>query len=278
MHWTKFTDQRERVIITLWLRRVGLFITDWPPASSRQSQSNRASAAHLLKMRDRLFLISGLLGISALAMTLILALIGPRATGPLPPGFITPIMAFEFAESEAEVYRLFEPDGSAAAMDRVNRWDFLYMALYSGFLGAFALALARHTKETIYISAAILALVIFFADVMENMQLLGLTYRMQLDGGSLEGTLGRLRAYTWLKWGGLALYFLLLVPYFRGLSGPWRWVWPAALLPATLAVVAFLSRGLANELLALSIGFMFLLLTGYALWRSSRPHQVSSEQ
>ena len=212
-------------------------------------------------------------------MTLILALIGPRETGPLPPGFITPIMAFEFAESEAEVYRLFEPDGSAAAMDRVNRWDFLYMALYSAFLGAFAFALARHTGQTIFISAAILALVIFFADLMENIQLLGLTYRMQLDGGSLEGTLARLHVYTWLKWGGLALYFLLLVPYFRGLSGAWRWVWLPALLPAVLAAVAFLNRGLANELMALSIGLMFLLLTVYALQRGkSEQSPVTSEQ
>jgi hypothetical protein len=216
-------------------------------------------------MRDRLFVLSGILGLGALAMTVFLALIGPREIGPLPFGFITPVMAFEFAESEAEVYRLFEPQGSAAAMDRVNRWDFLYMALYNGFLGTFALAAARHTRQTIYISAAILALVIFFADAMENIQLLGLTYRMQLDGGSLEATLARLHVYTWLKWGGLALYFLLLIPYFRDLSGPWRWVWVPALLPAVLAAAAFLNRGLANELLALSIGLMFLLLTAYAL-------------
>jgi hypothetical protein len=216
-------------------------------------------------MRDRLFVLSGILGLGALAMTVFLALIGPREIGPLPFGFITPVMAFEFAESEAEVYRLFEPQGSAAAMDRVNRWDFLYMALYNGFLGTFALAAARHTRQTIYISAAILALVIFFADAMENIQLLGLTYRMQLDGGSLEGTLARLHVYTWLKWGGLALYFLLLIPYFRDLSGPWRWVWVPALLPAVLVAAAFLNRGLANELLALSIGLMFLLLTAYAL-------------
>ena len=221
-------------------------------------------------MRDRLFVLSGILGLGALAMTVFLTLIGPRETGPLPPGFITPVMAFEFAESGAEVYRLFEPAGSAAAMDRVNRWDFLYMALYGGFLGAFALAAARHTRQTIYISAAILALVIFFADAMENIQLLGLTYRMQLDGGSLDGTLARLHVYTWLKWGGLALYFLLLIPYFRGLSGPWRWVWVPALLPAVLAAAAFLNRGLANELLALSIGLMFLLLTAYALLAGSK--------
>ncbi len=229
-------------------------------------------------MRDRLFFISGLLGIGALAMTLIMALIGPRETGPLPPGFNTPSRAFEFARREAEVNQLFEPYGAAAAMDRVNRWDFLYMTLYSAFLGTFALAAARRAGRPAFYVAAALAVVILFADAMENLQLLGLTFRMSLDGGSLTTTLERLHVYTWLKWGGLAVYFLLLAPYFRGLSGPWRWIWVAALLPAALAVVAFLSRGLANELMALSIGLLFLLLTGYALRRSGKLHTESSVQ
>lgn len=216
-------------------------------------------------MRDRLFLISGILGVGALVMTLVLSLIGPRQTGVMPPGFITPVMAFEFAASEAEVYRLFEPEGSAAAMDRVNRWDFLYMALYSAFLGTFALAVARRTDRLYFYIPAALALVILYADALENVQLLGLTYRMELDGGSLAATLDRLHFYTWLKWGGLAVYFLLLAPYFRGLSGRWRWVWLPALLPAVLAAVAFLNRGLPNELMALAIGVMFLLLTVYAV-------------
>lgn len=216
-------------------------------------------------MRDRFFLLSGILGIGALAMTLILSFVGPRVTGPLPAGFLTPVMAFEFAESEAEVYRLFEPPGSADGMDRLNRWDFLYMALYSSFLGIFALAAARRTDRTLFYIAAALALVILYADAMENAQLLGLTSRLQLDGGSLAATLDRLYLYTWLKWGGLAVYFLLISTYFSRLSGWWRWVWLVTLLPAILATAAFLERGLANELMALSIGVMFLLLTVYAL-------------
>ena len=216
-------------------------------------------------MRDRFFLLSGIVGIGALVMTLVLSFVGPRVTGPLPEGFLTPVMAFEFAQSEAEVYRLFEPPGAAEGMDRLNRWDFLYMALYTSFLGLFALAAARRTDRTIFYIAAALALVILYADAMENAQLLGLTSRMQLDGGSLAATLDRLYTYTWLKWGGLAVYFLLISTYFSRLSGRWRWVWLVALLPAVLATAAFLERGLANELMALSIGVMFLLMTVYAL-------------
>lgn len=219
-------------------------------------------------MRDRLFLIAAILGLGAIAMTLVLALIGPRQIGPLPPGFITPVMAFEFAETPAEVLTMFQPAGAAAAMDRVNRWDFLYMALYNGFLGMFALAAARHSGRRFFYIPAALALVILAADALENVQLLGLTYRTTLDGGSLDALLGRLRFYTWLKWGGLALYGLLIAVYFRGLPGRWRWVAPVVVLPAVLAVLALVARGLPHELMALGVGVMFVLLTVFA-WRAA---------
>jgi hypothetical protein len=228
-------------------------------------------------MRDRLFLLAAVLGLGALIMTLVLALIGPRQIGPLPAGFVTPVMAFEFAQSPAEVYHLFAPAGSAAAMDRVNRWDFLYMALYAGFLGVFALAAARHTGRRFFHLPAALALLILAADALENVQLLGLTYRTTLDGGGLDGLLGRLRVYTWLKWGGLALYFLLIAVYFRGLAGRWRWVSAVAVLPAVLAVVAQFARGLPHELMALAIGLMFVLLTGYAWRAAGRPQPAAVE-
>ncbi|MBP6786137.1 MAG: hypothetical protein KA170_01010 [Candidatus Promineofilum sp.] len=216
-------------------------------------------------MRDHLFLLSGILGLGALAMTVILAFIGPRQTGPLPPGFMTPVLAFEFAETEAEVYRLFEPDGSADGMDRLNRWDFLYMALYSSFLGTFALAAGRRTGRAIFYVAAALALIVLYADALENVQLLGLTLQREMDGGGLAAMLERLRFYTWLKWGGLALYSLLIGSYFRGLPGRWRAVGIVSFLPALLAVAALFRRGLPNELMALAIGILFLLLTVYAL-------------
>jgi hypothetical protein len=220
-------------------------------------------------MKDRPFLISGLLGIGVIGMTLFLSLIGPREVEALPPGFITPVMAFEFAESADEVSQLFAVDGSAAAMDRVNRWDFLYMALYSGFLFAFALTCARQTGRGYFYIPAALAVGILVADALENVQLLAIT-RVLSDAdispvmGELSPLLSRLRLFTWLKWGGLAVYFLLLWPYFRGLASRWRGVRFVAALPALLAVVALLARGLPNELMALVIGLMFVLLTGFA--------------
>ena len=218
-------------------------------------------------MGDRLFFPSGLLGLGAVVMSLILTLIGPRETGPLPDGFITPVVAFEFAESAAEVATLFEPEGSAAAMDRLNRWDFLFMALYSLFLTTFALAAALDSGRFTLWFAAALAPLILLADVMENVQLLNLTTQLSLGGG-MESALDRLHLFTWLKWGGLAVYFLLIGNYFREQSGIWRFVWVLAGAPAILALWAFLRRGPTHELMALSIGILFLVLTLFA-WRQT---------
>ena len=224
-----------------------------------------------MAMRDRLFLLSGILGIGAIIGPIIFGIIGPREVGPMPPGFVSPVMAFEFAETGAEVWDLFRPAGTAAAMDRVNRWDFLYMVVYNLFLLTFALGLARKTgRRTFYLPAALSA-VILFGDIMENVQLLALSYETTLDGNVFEPYLARLRVYTWLKWGGLALYGLLMVPYFRRLPGLARLTGLAAVLPAVLAVAAWFNRGLLNELLALAIGVMFLLFTVHAWQWALRP-------
>ena len=108
---------------------------------------------------------------------------------------------------------------------------------------------------------------ILLADVMENVQLLNLTAQLSLGGG-LESALARLHLFTWLKWGGLAVYFLLIGNYFREQSGIWRFVWVLAGAPAIFALWAFLLRGPTHELMALSIGVLFLVLTLFA-WRQT---------
>lgn len=215
-------------------------------------------------MTRRPFLISGILGLGAVAVTLLLSFVGPRPAA-LPAGFITPVLAFEFAKSEAEVRQIIDPVGDVRpAMDRVNQLDFLYIALYGGCLFTFALTCDRLTGRRLFFGAAALAIGIMAADILENVQLLTITAHM--DDGGFAGELTRLRLFTWLKWGGLAVYFALLWPYFARLGGPARWLGAICFLPLLLGAVAFLSRGLMSELFALSVGLMFLMLTAYSLW------------
>lgn len=207
-------------------------------------------------------------------MTLVMTALGPRPVAPLPAGFMTPVLAYEFAAAETEVATLFEPlgqpDGDAvrAAMDRVNRLDFLYILLYGGFLATFALTCARLTGQRLFLAAAVLAVGIMVADVLENAQLLTMTARLGTQ--SLTPYLARLHWFTWLKWGGLALWFLLMRPYFGRAGRFGQFIGLASVLPLLLGVVAYVRPGLASELFALAIGLLFVLLTVYA-WRYRPP-------
>ncbi len=228
-------------------------------------------------MKDRPFLLSGILGLGAVIMTLALSLVGPRPTAPLPAGFITPVLAFEFAETEADVAGLFAPVGQPAGdavradMDRVNRLDFIYIVLYGGCLVAFSWVCFRLTGQRIYLLTATLAVAIMAADVLENVQLLAIT--RDLGAQPIDALLARLRLFTWLKWGGLALWFLLMRPYFQHAGRFGGVIAVVSLLPLLLGIAAFFWPGLLSELFVLAIGLLFLLLTVYA-WRLRQPRPL----
>lgn len=230
-------------------------------------------------MKDRPFLISGVLGLGAVIMTLVMSAIGPRPAVPLSAGFVTPVLAFEFAETEAEVAALFAPVGQPAgntvraAMDRVNQLDFLYIALYGGCLLAFALTCYRLTGQPVYLLTAALAVAIMVADVLENVQLLGITRDLGVQ--AIDQRLTFLRLFTWLKWGGLVLWFLLMRSYFQQAGRFGHFIALVSILPLLLGVAAFFSPGLLSELFALAIGLLFLLLTVYA-WRARHRQPLSA--
>jgi hypothetical protein len=228
-------------------------------------------------MKDRPFLISGILGLGAVVMTLLLSAVGPRPVDPLPAGFITPVLAFEFATTEDEVAALFAPVGQPAgdvvriAMDGVNRLDFIYIALYGGCLLAFSLVCYRLTGQRVYLLAAGLAVGIMAADVLENVQLLAIT--RELGARPIDDRLARLRLFTWLKWGGLALWFSIMRFYFRHTGRFGRFVGWVSVFPLLLGIASFTLPGLMSELFALSIGLLFLLLTLYA-WSFRQPAPI----
>jgi hypothetical protein len=87
----------------------------------------------------------------------------------------------------------------------------------------------------------------------------------KLEAGDFGRELGLLGIFTWMKWGGLALIFLLLVPYFLKSHAYAKLVGLVGLVTFGLAVTAFFNRSLANELMALGTAVMFLLMIVYAL-------------
>jgi hypothetical protein len=221
----------------------------------------------IIMNRHRPFIKAGYLGLSVIAMSIVLLFIFPSKAPSLPEGFITPIIAFEFIQSPDEVFQMFGGADLAVqnkmvdAMDLGNRLDYVYMCLYSMFLLLFSTTCAKIAKKPYYYAGAVIALAVLAGDAMENIQLLGITEN--LSTGDIEPFLGLLYLFTWIKWGGLALVFLILSPWFfkGGLFS--KTIGALAIVSFILGIAAFLHRSIINEIFALSVALMFILMIIY---------------
>ena len=217
-------------------------------------------------MKNKPFFKSGLIGIGVIVVSLVLMAINPQEAPKMPDGFSTPILAFEFAQSEQEVVDLFGSDPAVKAelvraFDLGSWVDFGYMLLYAGFLFLFAVQVVGVDGRSLFYLAAVLAIIIFLGDLLENVQLLGMT-------AALEGEYGRqltlLPIFTWIKWGGLAIYFLLLTPFFFTQNLFARLIGILAIITFTLGGIAFLNRSAFNEYYAKAVAGMFVLMIVYS--------------
>src|SRR5206468_12062445 len=102
---------------------------------------------------------------------------------------------------------------------------------------------------------------VMLGDLMENLQLLSITSK--IGTRDFTGELFYLKIFTWLKWGGICLLFALFFSYFSHGNLYSRVVGYAGMITSILGVLAFLHRSILNEIMAFSIGIMFLLLTIY---------------
>jgi hypothetical protein len=216
----------------------------------------------------RPFILAGIIGICVIATSVVLLRVFPGRANKTPPGFFTPIIAFEFIRTPQEVIDLFGPSESPThqelirAMDLGNRIDFLYMVFYNAFLFVFCRKVASLIGGKVYLLGSVMTFVILAGDFLENIQLLGITSR--LNSGGFEPQLALLRVFTWQKWGGIVVVFLILLPYFLKGSILSRAIAACSALCAVLGVMAYMYRGMANELFSLSVALVFLLMISYS--------------
>ncbi|HET8937923.1 MAG TPA: hypothetical protein VFN67_30980 [Polyangiales bacterium] len=179
-----------------------------------------------------------------------------KQTGPLAPGFHSPIIAFELAASRDEVETMFKQAGSPEreelrqAMDRGNQVDFVFLVLYAGLLGTVALGLARR-------AALWLAPLAAAADVLENLQLFAITRAL---GADYTAALAQLQIWTRIKWGALALALIFIAPALlrRGRFERAAAMWCG--LTGLLGLAAAFDRTRFMELFSLCVSIAFIAL------------------
>ena len=212
----------------------------------------------------RPFLLSGVIGIALIVIGVMITVIGPGRSNELADGFFSPVIAFEFATEAEDIIQVFGEENSPAreeivrTMTNSTRLDFLFLILYGAFLFTFSITCASLTGNRVNYLPALLSIVAPIFDVLENLQLLSIM--RQLGDGVFVFELHYLSFYTWMKWGALALIFLLLIPFFRKAGTFGRFLSMVAVMPLVLGIMAFLKPGLLNELFTLSTVLMFMLM------------------
>jgi hypothetical protein len=213
------------------------------------------------------FVKTGFLGLAVMMMSILLLFIFPSKAPSLPEGFLTPIIAFEFIQTKAEVMEIFGGENitmrneMVRAMDLGNRLDYVYMCLYSVFLMIVSVTCARLSKNKYYYAGAVLALVALAADALENAQLLGIT--ANISTGNFDSQLRLLHLFTWIKWGGIALIFLTLSPWFLKGNRFSKIIGIMGIISFILGVLAYMNRSVINEIFSLSVALMFIFMIIY---------------
>ena len=215
------------------------------------------------------FIFAGYTGLLLIVLGLFLMTTFPKHVPYMAEGFQTPIIFFEFVQTVEETQQFFgmtssllPDDNLIQKMDFGNKIDFIYAFVYALFLFLFAKKLMEISGKKIFMAVMVLAVVAFIGDCLENIKLISITEN--IESGSFQNHLDALFIFTWIKWGSLALIFVILSEWFfrgRVISTIFAFIgWT----PLILGILAYKMPGLYNELFAKSIMFMFIALIVYS--------------
>jgi hypothetical protein len=217
-------------------------------------------------------IVTIILGIILIVLSVIITYFNTVITGPLPEGFMTPIIALEFMNKTSDLTNFFNiitVESLRNSLNIGNQIDFGYMFSY----GLFALMCGRlmyiETKvKALWLSLPLVAIIIT-ADAFENLNIAEILAMKEYQNSGL--ILDQLQLFTWLKWGSLSALMLLYSVYF--FQGNWWKILIGLVLASTfiLCAVAFYFRGMYCEIFSLSIMLGFLgLLVFSVFWKPLR--------
>lgn len=203
---------------------------------------------------------------------LLMAILPAKAE--LPQGYFTPILAFEFARTPADLAWLAGQNEAGQAvrdqLDLGHKVDMLFPFAYGGFLALLLLRLGRAGEKVAWLALPI-ALAIIPFDIHENLNLLAITDALNRNADTTSLLAGLYWA-TWLKWAaiGLSIAAITVCWIKRGRTFP-----AAAGGFASLAVLVCAALGtpapLAELMSLLIVVFLIAaLFTVIKDWRKNR--------
>jgi hypothetical protein len=149
---------------------------------------------------------SAILGIATLVLGIIMLFVFPHKAE-LSAGFRTPIIAFEFAKTDADLAFLSGDSQisrlNRTRMDAGHRWDMAFPFAYAGFIAFLMSQIVARGRYWLGLAIPVALLIIPF-DLRENTILLAITDALG-SSASIELLLQELHIATWLKWGALGI-------------------------------------------------------------------------
>lgn len=220
---------------------------------------------------------TAIVGLATLLLALLLLFTYP-AKAELTEGFRTPVLAFEFARTAADLEFLTGNSESAAnhraAMDKGQYIDMLFPFAYAGLLALLLLGLARQGIASAWLGL-VFALSIIPSDIRENLLMLEISAALANDQ-AVTALLPSLHIATWFKWWELAITAgFLAFGYLR------RRHWFAAGLSALACGAIMLSwisdaRPMVIEIMALLLSLFYLFFAFQAFWALKRTASITS--
>ena len=200
----------------------------------------------------------------------------------LSEGYRTPIIAFEFAKTEADLAFL----SGNSELSRTNRdkmdaghaWDMAFPFAYAGFIVLLLLQLTKANNRFMYLGLIFAVLIIPF-DINENLTLLKITSALD-NAISIDALLLKLHIATWLKWGAIGMSIAVLTVSFAVSMRFW-----SALL-SLLVVIGIVACWVSNakpaiaETMSMLIFLFFLIFSIKAFvesWNLIRQTRINKD-
>lgn len=216
---------------------------------------------------------AALFGIATILLGVVILFIFP-STAQLTEGFRTPIIAFEFARTDADLAFLTGSEELARVnrqmMDHGHHWDTAFPFAYAGFIALLLLGLAARGHRWLWLGIPV-ALLIIPLDLRENGVLVAIT--QALGSGNSAIVLQELHTATWLKWGALGISLAVLA---SGLLAERAFLAATVSMVAALGIAACRASGSAPrvaETMSLLTALFFLYFGVRAIIYAWRLHK-----
>lgn len=160
-----------------------------------------------MTLDNRIKNLTVIFGLATLVLTAVMVKVFPSNVV-LPEGFNTAVIAFEFAQSEADVAYLIGDSDDATenrqAMRDGHKIDMFFPFAYAGFLALLLLQLVITSREPLATLGLIAAILIIPFDINENLCLLAIVDAAESNTFTPE-LFSNLYLATWLKWVSICL-------------------------------------------------------------------------